>query len=176
LSISSSYSQLNPSLFISSTSLHLLIFLLFRQESFSRGLFFFFSYKETMIRDTKIKFRQRKIRSRCRKDRFICSAACLDKCHVANKDIRKFLDGINVSEKRTIKYNCRHKTMLSNPFHLIFAYESNNILTYVNSMKGHPNARGLLNKPFSYFYDLTMVFGKDRTAGDRCRTPVEMGS
>ncbi|KAA0060688.1 hypothetical protein IC582_014357 [Cucumis melo] len=24
------------------------------------------------------------------------------KCHVANKDIRKFLNGINVSEKRTI--------------------------------------------------------------------------
>ncbi|KAE8653601.1 hypothetical protein Csa_007079, partial [Cucumis sativus] len=38
----------------------------------------------------------------------------------------------------------------------------------------HHNARGLLNKSFSYFYDLQIVIGRDRTIGDRCKTPVEM--
>ncbi|KAA0054186.1 retrotransposon protein [Cucumis melo var. makuwa] len=43
-------------------------------------------------------------------------------------------------------------------------------------VRSHPAAKGLLNKPFSYYDKLTYVFGRDRATGRFAETFVDMGS
>ncbi|XP_026662506.2 uncharacterized protein LOC113463064 [Phoenix dactylifera] len=40
-------------------------------------------------------------------------------------------------------------------------------------MKSHPHAAGLRNKPFPYYEDLSIVFGKDRANGEGAENPVD---
>ncbi|KAA0067183.1 putative nuclease HARBI1 [Cucumis melo var. makuwa] len=45
-----------------------------------------------------------------------------------------------------------------------------------NGLKSHPAAKGLLNKSFPYYDDLSYVFGKDRVTRERSDTFVNVGS
>ncbi|KAA0061240.1 retrotransposon protein [Cucumis melo var. makuwa] len=45
-----------------------------------------------------------------------------------------------------------------------------------NWVRLHPAAKGLLNKLFSYYDELTYVFGRDRTMGRFAETFIDMGS
>ncbi|KAA0043399.1 retrotransposon protein [Cucumis melo var. makuwa] len=41
--------------------------------------------------------------------------------------------------------------------------------------QSHPAAKGLLNKPFSYYDELTYVFGRDRVTGQFAETFTDVG-
>ncbi|KAL0559198.1 hypothetical protein IC582_003790 [Cucumis melo] len=45
-----------------------------------------------------------------------------------------------------------------------------------NWVRSHPVAKGLLNKPFPYYDELTYVFGRDRATGRFAETFADMGS
>uniref|UniRef100_A0A9I9ED78 Retrotransposon protein n=1 Tax=Cucumis melo TaxID=3656 RepID=A0A9I9ED78_CUCME len=45
-----------------------------------------------------------------------------------------------------------------------------------NWVRSHPAAKGLLNKPFPYYDELTYVFGHDRTTGRFAETFADVGS
>ncbi|KAA0042063.1 retrotransposon protein [Cucumis melo var. makuwa] len=45
-----------------------------------------------------------------------------------------------------------------------------------NWVRSHPAAKGLLNKPFPYYDELTYVFGRDRATGRFAETFVDVGS
>ncbi|KAA0055950.1 hypothetical protein IC582_003468 [Cucumis melo] len=45
-----------------------------------------------------------------------------------------------------------------------------------NWVRSHPAAKGLLNKPFSYYDELTYVFDRDRATGRFAETFVDVGS
>ncbi|KAL4038702.1 hypothetical protein IC575_002325 [Cucumis melo] len=45
-----------------------------------------------------------------------------------------------------------------------------------NWVRSHPAAKGLLNKLFPYYGELTYVFGRDRTTGRFTETFIDVGS
>uniref|UniRef100_A0A9I9E2A2 Retrotransposon protein n=1 Tax=Cucumis melo TaxID=3656 RepID=A0A9I9E2A2_CUCME len=45
-----------------------------------------------------------------------------------------------------------------------------------NWVRSHPAAKGLLNKPFPYYDELTYVFGRDRATGRFAETFADVGS
>ncbi|KAL0556773.1 hypothetical protein IC582_005289 [Cucumis melo] len=45
-----------------------------------------------------------------------------------------------------------------------------------NWVRSHPAAKGLLNKPFPYYDELTYVFGRDRAMGRFAETFTDVGS
>ncbi|KAA0060172.1 retrotransposon protein [Cucumis melo var. makuwa] len=45
-----------------------------------------------------------------------------------------------------------------------------------NRIMSYPAAKGLLNKPFSYYDELTYVFGRDRVMGQFAETFADVGS
>ncbi|KAA0056586.1 retrotransposon protein [Cucumis melo var. makuwa] len=79
--------------------------------------------------------------------------------------------------RATTVIDCRIKT-LKRTFQAIAEIRSPGAVALGGTMKrnSHPAAKGLLNKPFPYYDELTYVFGRDRATGRFAETFADVGS